>query len=336
MANQPGNPLLELALERYKSSPGVKASWEVARQLGQGDVYVASISPERDATSPTAIPGSVVPESVLALPSPNGPVLAVFTDPDGPRKLPGDAPPNLSVRPQSALGAAQVAAAGQYAGLVINPGTETATVLPAEMLRVALPAGKTNSQAKEILNNPAPTPEHRAALIKALASGPVYTAVARSSLGKDQAPLFPVIPLDGSAPAQVAENTVLPADTPAAVIFGTSPAEIALIFDPDQWIPVPVRIGDVLNAVGKTANVTTMVVNPGGPTLQLPTQPPAPATGSAGAAPANVGTRVSGSAFSAGSLNLVDEVAPAEVAPAETPEPGPSTEPDAGTREGED
>ena len=299
------NTLLETALERYKADPGLKTTWDVARQLGHGDVYVASTSPNRDATSPTAIPGSVVPESVLALPSPKGPVLAVFTSADAPTNLPGEAPPNLTVRAQSALGAVQVASGEPYAGLVINPGSPTATVIPAELLRIALPAGRTNATAKTLLNIPQPSTEQRALLVKALATGPVYTPIARDTIGDGKQPSFPVIPLDGTTVA-TEENQVFPPDTPGAIVFGTSPAEIALAFDPEKWVPVPVRINEVLNAVRKTTNVTRMLINPGGPALQLPLGPPP------------------------------TDSDPVPTGEPETPIPGPSTEPDAGTREGED
>jgi len=316
MADTPANALLEKALARYKANPDIKGTWEVARQLGQGDVYVASISPERDATSPTAIPGAVAPESVLALPSPKGPVLAVFTKQDGPTSLPGESAPNITARPQSALGVAHVAAQEPYAGLVINPGTDQATVVPAELLRVALPHGRTNVAVKELLGYPNPTPEQKAALIKALASGPVYTPVHRDSLGEALSPKFPVIPLDGTEVAEPGKQEAQP-DTPTAVVFGTSPAEIALVFDPNEWVPVPVRIGDVLQAVGKTSNVKRILLNPGGPSLHLPVGPPPPNAPAPG---------------SASDINAAFSGAPV---PTEN-DNGPGTEPDAGTREGED
>ena len=355
------NQLVELALANYQKTPGLKALWDVVRQLGQGNIYTASIAPQQDVLSPTSIPGGVLPESVLAMPSPQGPVLAVFTNPEGPSKMPGEAPPNMQVRVQPAIAAAAVGSKEPYAGICINPGTPGAAVIPAEMLRVALPQGKTNIAAKNLLNSPSPTIEQRQAMVEALASGPLYTAIARHSVAAAQQgnspqdgdnaekgirPVFPLIPLDGSAPAAttnanpgdgeaeggVSSNmTPLPAGTPAALVFGTSPAEVAALFDPELWVPVPMRIADVIKAVGQTADIKMVLVNPGGPALHLPIT-----SDDVAAAAQAIANEAADKA--AAEAKTAREKAAAEVVEAEEVEAdnGPGTEPDGGTREGED
>ncbi|MDR2702848.1 MAG: SseB family protein [Cellulomonadaceae bacterium] len=354
------NQLLELALAKYREDPSLRVLWEVTRQLGQGNVYTASIAPKYDALSPTAIPMGVVPESVLALPSEKGPLLALFTDPNGPANLPGEVPPDLAVRVQPGVAAAVVGAKEPYAGVVINPGSDRAVAIPAQVLAIGLPQGKTNTAAKNLLTVPKPSMEQRQAMVQALAAGPLYTAVARSSvtaaggIGEGDAgkgPIFPLVPLDGSAPGGTVSGgpgaggsgddsggqnggLELNAGTPAALIFGTSPAEIAVIFDPESWVPIAVSIGDVLKAIGKSADIKLILVNPAGPSLHLPISQDDKAAATAQAA-GSVADSIADLANADAELanSMSDDGAPSED---ESPSNGHGSEPDGGTREGED
>lgn len=291
------------ALARAKGNPGPSSVWDVVRQLGQGELTVANTVSEAPSSAfdPTALPGDLAPQqSILALNSDKGPLLVAFTEKNISSLLPPGIPQAVDEKQYPALQVASIAGKEPYAGLAIDPGSENGYVIPRPFLNAGLPGGQTNFQVKTMLANPQFTQASadsgaRQALIQAVATGPIYTPVEKAAFEATGEFKFPLVPLGGAA-----LNGQTPApDADAAVIFGTSPAEIAAVFNPDQWVPMQVRLNDVIATLRKSSNVKLVVINPHGPTLQLPVTPQAPS----------------------------DEP---------TPEPGPSTEPDGGTREGED
>jgi hypothetical protein len=292
-------------MRKAKAKPESNAIWDVVRQLGQGGLTVVSVGRTEPATSPTNLPGELTPQAVLAIGSEKGPLLAAFTFSNVASMLPADGPADYSEQQLPALELVKLASGEPYAGLALNPGTAEGIVIPGPLLAAGLPAGRTNFRAKSLINavtvqsqTGKPADDMRQALMTALASGPVYTAAEKASLDSGNEPKFPLLPMGGKTePGQ----PVSP-DTPAAVLFGTSPAEIAAVFGAEDWVPVPVRMVDVVKAVQKNHAVSTVVVNPMGPTLQMPVEAePTP-----------------------------------EPAETQDSEVGAATEPDGGTREGED
>ncbi|MCL1800528.1 MAG: SseB family protein [Promicromonosporaceae bacterium] len=294
---KPLNAPVAAALTKAKANPLPGSIWDVVRQLGQGMLTVVSVGGGEPATSPTSLPGEFTPQAVLALNSPKGPVLAAFTSSNVSSMLPPDAVSAKRVNEQQvpAMEVAKLAGTTTYAGLALDPGTEHGMVIPAQFLNAGLAGGRANAPAKHLLNIASTADEEtRRNLLKALAAGPIFTPVEKASAAEGKETKFPLVPLG--------KNEADPDDTRMAVIFGTSPAEIAAAFPPEQWTPVPVRMHQVVETIRKNTPLDMVVVNPLGPTLQLP----------------------------------VTNVAPSVDPDEPTPEPGPSTEPDGGTREGED
>ena len=325
------------AVQKAKASPVPASAWDVVRQLGQGMLTIANVgAAPQPSTSPTSLPAGLTPQAVLALGSEKGPVLAAFTTSNVAGLLPAGGPRQISEQLVPAVEVARLVAAGSYAGLAVDPGTEHGYVIPAEFLKAGLPGGRTNARAKTLLQGGNLDEEGRKALLQALAAGPIYTPAEKAALDAGNATKFPLVPLGG--PIQPGE---VPPETAAAVVFGTSPAEIAAMFNPEQWVPVPVRMNDVVQLVRKSAPVKLAVINPLGPTLQLPISP-APADGAASAD----GSEPSDSSAAPvvadmGELGAAPKPSDAEFGAAlaallaePTPPEGSSTEPDAGTREG--
>lgn len=317
------NPGVNEAMAKSKANPTPGSIWDVVRNLGQGELTIVHTVSQAhtSAFDPTSLPGDLVPsQSVLAINVQNlGPVLVAFTARNVQTMLPPDDTQKLEEQQLPALQIAAIAAKEPYAGLVIDPGSETSQIIPGTFLKSGIPLQGTNPQAKALLSNPnlAKNPGDAAAreqLVRAIATGPVYTPVEKAAFEATGEFKFPLIPL-GTPPAP--GETPAP-DSPAAVVFGTSPAEIAAAFPVDQWVPIAVRLNDVVATVRQSANVKMVVINPLGPTLQLPitAETPIPAPGT----PLHEPSTSSADA-------VLDEP---------TPEPGPSTEPDGGTREGED
>jgi len=316
MADSPGakpeivNFAVNEALAKAKAQADPSAAWDVVRQLGQGPLTIVNINTDvaqQSALDPTALPSDLAPaQSVLAIGSEKGPLLVAFTARNVRSMLPPGAPEEISEQLMPALQVAAIAGKEPYAGLAIDPGSENGIAIPAAFLSAGLPNGRTNVKAKTILaglgsTDPAADAQIRQSLISAVAAGPLYTATEKATLDETGQPKFPLIPLKPGTSGEQAtgENEV-------AVCFGTSPAEIAAAFNPEQWTPVPVRLNEVIDIVRKMANLKLAVINPKGPTLQLPVLNPAP------------------------EVNFDD------LLKEPTPEPGATTEPDAGTREGED
>lgn len=296
------------ALAKAKASPAPNSVWEVVRQLGQGELTVVnttSVAPT-SAFDPTSLPGDFVSQAMLALNSDKGPLLVAFTARNVSSILPENAPATVEEQQIPAGQVAAIASKEPYAGLAIDPGSPNGYVIPSAFLGAGLPIGRTNHRAKALLANATTKTDvaGREALVAAIAGGPMYTAAEKVLLEASGEVKFPLVPLDAAA----AGNGAPGPDLEAAVVFGTSPAEIAAVFSPEQWTPIPVKLNDVVATVRKNANLKLVVINPLGPTLQLPI------TADMAAAPAS-------------SEELLSEP---------TPEPGSATEPDGGTREGED
>ena len=309
------NPLVNAALAKAKGKPGTSGVWDVVRQLGQGNLTLINVvqSTPTSAFDPASLPGELSSsQSVMAIESDKGPLLVAFTARDVTSLLPPGAPEGIAEQQLPALQVANVAGKAPYFGLVIDPGSENGMVIPGDFLNAGLPAGKTNARAKAVLailnKENTNDPSVREALVAAVAEGPMYTAINKAALDSTGQPQFPVVPIpdrvlrgDNSANSEPTGE-----GTEVAILFGTSPAEIAAALDLNEWVPAPVRMNDVVASVRKSANLKLAVINPQGPTLQVPIVNEAPA----------VDTGI-----------LYGEP---------TPEPGPSTEPDGGTREGED
>jgi len=319
MANTAGtqpqviNELVNAALIKAQTKPGPLAVWDVLRQLAQGNLTVlVTVDPNAgSAFDPTNLPGAIQPaQSLLSIKSDRGLLLAAFTMRNVGSLVPPVAPQNLAEEVRSAIEIAGVARQEAYAGLLLDPGTEHSMVIPSATITAGLDGA--NLAAKALLSNPnlAKNPgdtQARNNLVRAIAGGPMYTPIDRAEFMASKQVKFPLMPL-GLASADP-DQQIAP-DAPSAVIFGTSQAEIAAAFDPEKWAPMPVRINDVVKTLQKTANLQRVIINPLGPALQLPIM-----NDTSGAAPA------------AQTDDILAEP---------TPEPGPATEPDGGTREGED
>jgi len=327
MADTPGpkpeilNAAVNAALAKGKANPTPSAVWDVVRQLGQGLLTVVSSGQQESQLSPTALPGELTGgQAVFALNSDKGPLLAAFTARNVQTLLPEDAPANVTEEPVPGWELARIASSPPYVGLAIDPGSENGMVIPAQFLQAGLPAGQINIEAKNFMsvaNNM--NDAQRQALIRALAVGPLYTAVDRNSLaGGTQQANFPLIPL-GETDGQPHPETEV------AIVFGTSPAEIAAVFTPEQWTPIKVRMNDVIATVRKSANAKLIIINPHGPTLQLPINTDA-------VDQANTQSAAAAAVPQADAATALPDDLLAEP----TPPIGPSTEPDGGTREGED
>jgi len=278
---------------------------------------VVNTAPEpaavQSAFDPTSLPSELqsTGQSILAINSEKGPLLVGFTARNVATLLPPGAPGELNEEQFPAVQVAAIAAKEPYAGLAIDPGSANGYVIPADFLRAGLPQGGSNPMAKALLAHPeiSKNPgnaQARQQLVAAVAAGPMYTAVERKSFEETGEYKFPVIPIN----VKLQPGEAPPPDAESAVIFGTSPAEIVAAFSPDQFVPLPVRLNDVVKSVQQNANIKMIVINPLGPTLQLP-----------------ITGQVPGADAAEASEELLNEP---------TPEPGPATEPDGGTREGED
>jgi hypothetical protein len=257
------------------------------------------------AYDPTNLPGDLGgSQSVMAINTEKGPYLVAFTANHVKALLPPGAPPGVTEQQLPALEVATIAGKEPYFGLIIDPGSENSLAIPGDFLRAGLPSGKTNARAKAVLailnRGNTNDPSIREALVAAVAEGPMYTAINKAALDEKGQPEFPVIPI------QAGPDGLPVSGGEAAIVFGTSPAEIAAAFDLKQWVPAPVRVNDVVTAVRRSANLKLAVIDPQGPTLQIP---------------------IADQEFKTNVADLLNEP---------TPEPGESTEPDGGTREGED